>query len=214
MTRARSVPASKPAPKAPTERISRRTQILGEAARLFAEQGFLGASIDELGAAVGISGPALYRHFASKESMLAEMLIAISEELLAGARSRVTPTIDPNEALGRLIDWQVEFALDNPALIVVQARDLSNLGPRDQGRVRSVQRAYLEIWINAVRGVAPALERTTARAAVQAVLGLINSTPYSARIDRPAMATLLHDMAVAAFEALPYHSNVGRVGMG
>src|SRR5680860_829910 len=59
---------------------SRREQILSTAAELFAARGFHGVSVDELGAACGISGPALYRHFAAKDAMLAEMLVSISEE--------------------------------------------------------------------------------------------------------------------------------------
>ena len=54
---------------------TRREQILKEAARLFAERGFHGVGVDEIGAAVGISGPGLYRHFAGKDAMLAELLV-------------------------------------------------------------------------------------------------------------------------------------------
>jgi AcrR family transcriptional regulator len=61
---------------------TRREQILAIAAELFAEKGFRGVSIAELGAACGFSGPALYRHFRSKDAVLAEMLVSISDELL------------------------------------------------------------------------------------------------------------------------------------
>ena len=71
------------------ETPTRRDQILDTAARLFAQRGFHGVSIADLGAACGISGPALYKHFAGKESILAEMLVGISEELLAEGRARV-----------------------------------------------------------------------------------------------------------------------------
>ena len=62
-----------------------REQILREAARLFAERGFHGVGVDEIGAAVGISGPGLYRHFAGKDAMLAELLVGISGRLLRAA---------------------------------------------------------------------------------------------------------------------------------
>ena len=65
----------------------RGAQILRSAAQLFAKRGFHGVSISELGAAVGISGPALYRHFASKEALLSRMLVEVSERLLAGGTS-------------------------------------------------------------------------------------------------------------------------------
>lgn len=73
---------------------TRREQILREAARLFAERGFHGVGVDEIGAAVGISGPGLYRHFPGKDAMLAELLVGISERLLAGGRLRVTEDAD------------------------------------------------------------------------------------------------------------------------
>ncbi|MFJ6984038.1 MULTISPECIES: TetR/AcrR family transcriptional regulator [unclassified Streptomyces] len=72
-----------------TDAPTRREQILKEAARLFAERGFHGVGVDEIGAAVGISGPGLYRHFPGKDAMLAELLVGISGQLLTGARRRV-----------------------------------------------------------------------------------------------------------------------------
>ncbi|MGC9500044.1 TetR/AcrR family transcriptional regulator [Streptomyces sp. WG7] len=72
-----------------TDAPTRREQILREAARLFAERGFHGVGVDEIGAAVGISGPGLYRHFAGKDAMLAELLVGISDSLLTGAKRRL-----------------------------------------------------------------------------------------------------------------------------
>src|SRR6188474_1422190 len=72
-----------------TDAPTRREQILKEAARLFAERGFHGVGVDEIGAAVGISGPGLYRHFPGKDAMLAELLVGISGQLLTGARRRL-----------------------------------------------------------------------------------------------------------------------------
>src|SRR4051812_50125459 len=70
-------------------RPSRREQILRAAAQLFAERGSRAVGVDDVGAAVGVTGPAIYRHFASKDAMLAEMLLRISEHLLAGGSERV-----------------------------------------------------------------------------------------------------------------------------
>ena len=55
----------------------------------------------ELGAACGISGPALYKHFPSKDAMLAEMLVAISEELLSVGRCRSSGADDPRTRCAR-----------------------------------------------------------------------------------------------------------------
>ncbi len=90
---------------------SRREQILAVAAQLFAKHGFHGVSIADLGAAVGVSGPALYRHFPGKEALLAELLVGISEHLLAGGRERAAASDDPREVLAALVGFQVAFAL-------------------------------------------------------------------------------------------------------
>ena len=76
--------------------VTRRQQILDIAAELFAQKGFHGVSIAELGAACGFSGPALYRHFRSKDAVLAEMLVSISDELLTVGRERVRAAESPD----------------------------------------------------------------------------------------------------------------------
>src|SRR6266496_4344902 len=101
---------------------TRREQILAAAAELFARHDFHGVGIDDIGAAVGVSGPALYRHFRSKDAMLGEMLTSISEILLAGGEERRDAS-EPAEVLTELVRFQVDFALDNPALITVQERN-------------------------------------------------------------------------------------------
>jgi AcrR family transcriptional regulator len=177
---------------------SRREQILTTAARLFAERGFHGVSVADLGAACGISGPALYRHFASKDAMLAEMLVDISERLLNEGRRRSAAAGDPEAVLRALVGWHIEFALEHRDLIVVQDRDWAALAPQARERVRTLQRAYVEVWVDAIVALRPEWERRTSRAAAHAVFGLLNSTPHSARIGTTAMADLLTEMATNA----------------
>lgn len=182
-----------------SESSPRREQILRVAAQLFARHGFHGVSIAELGAAVGVSGPALYRHFASKEALLARMLIGISERLLAGGTELAGRITEPAELLAALVDFQLEFALREPELITVHDRDLANLPTEERHRVRALQRAYVEIWVDALRRHAPGLDPAAARVAAHGVFGLLNSTPHSApRTDPAQAATLLRRMALAA----------------
>lgn len=182
-----------------SESSPRREQILRVAAQLFARHGFHGVSIAELGAAVGVSGPALYRHFASKEALLARMLIGISERLLAGGTELVGRITAPAELLAALVDFQLEFALREPELITVHDRDLANLPTEEHHRVRALQRAYLEIWVDALCRHTPGLDPAAARVAAHGVFGLLNSTPHSApRTDPAQAAALLRRMALAA----------------
>ncbi|WP_222268726.1 SACE_7040 family transcriptional regulator [Modestobacter marinus] len=184
-------------------RPSRREQILRAAAQLFAERGARAVGVDDVGAAVGVTGPAIYRHFASKDAMLAEMLLRISERLLAGSAEVVAAAGDDAAAqLRALIAFQVEFALDNPALITVQDRDLGVLSEPDARRVRQVQRRYVEEWVAVLARLHPEAPTAACRARAHALFGLINSTPHSAgRLARPAMARLLTGMAEAAATA-------------
>jgi AcrR family transcriptional regulator len=177
---------------------SRREQILSTAAALFAQRGFHGVSVADLGAACGVSGPALYRHFASKDAMLAEMLVGISELLLDEGRRRAGETSSPHEALTALVRWHIEFALEHPDLIVVQDRDWAALPGEARERVRTLQRGYVEIWVDVLVAVRTGWDRRTARAAAHAMFGLLNSTPHSARLSQGAMADLLEELALAA----------------
>ncbi|MET0764782.1 MAG: TetR/AcrR family transcriptional regulator [Blastococcus sp.] len=186
---------------ADADRPSRRDEILRAAAQLFAERGSRAVGVDDVGAAVGVTGPAIYRHFASKDAMLAEMLLRISERLLAGGTERVAAVgdDDPAAQLRALIAFHVDFALDNPALITVQDRDLGSLVDSDAAQVRRLQRRYVEEWVTVLARLRPGDDAATCRARAHAVFGLINSTPHSAgRLGRPAMAALLADMAWAA----------------
>ena len=174
----------------------RQEQILREAARMFAEYGYHGVSTEDLGAAVGISGPAVYRHFASKDALLADLLIGISEELLQNGRVEVAGARSPANALERLVDKHLEFSLTEPNLIRVQDRDLASLSPADGRQVRRLQRAYVELWVDQL---VPPLDRDQARARAHAVFGLLNSTPHLA--DAASHAGMLKQMALAALRS-------------
>jgi AcrR family transcriptional regulator len=180
---------------------SRRDQIVATAATLFAERGYHGVSVADLGAACGISGPALYRHFPSKDAVLAQLLAGTSERLLREGRRRVAAAGDAHLGLEALVAWHVEFALEHPALIVVQERDWASLPDDVRARVRTVQLRYIDVWVDALRSVRPELDRPTGRACCQAAFGLLNSTPHSARLSEHRMRELLERMALAALLA-------------
>jgi AcrR family transcriptional regulator len=188
-------------PTARTSKPSRRDEILTTAAYLFARHGFHGVSMDDLGAALGMSGPAVYHHFPSKDALLADMLITISEELLRGGRQRVDAAADAEAAFDALVAWHVEFALSNPDLILVQARDLTSLTHGPRRRVRQLQRHYVDLWVAALIDIAN-LDGAAATATAHALFGLINSTPYSSRHDRDRTSALLQAMARHAVAGL------------
>ncbi|MFC8880563.1 SACE_7040 family transcriptional regulator [Streptomyces ardesiacus] len=187
-----------------TDAPTRREQILKEAARLFAERGFHGVGVDEIGAAVGISGPGLYRHFPGKDAMLAELLVGISDSLLTGAKRRLAEdgAAGAEAVLDSLIEGHIDFALDDRPLITLHDRELDRLRDADRKMVRQLQRQYVELWVGVLREVYPAVAEPAARSAVHSVFGLLNSTPRLGRPGRAVTASLLHRMARGAFAAV------------
>jgi AcrR family transcriptional regulator len=175
-----------------------RDLMLREAARLFAERGFRGTSVADLGEACGISGPALYKHFPNKQAILARLLVDISQQLVDGGRTVVDAGGEPREVLASLVDVHTDFALAEPDVIRVQDRDLASLDERDRRVVRRLQRTYVELWTEVLCRVDPALSRETARLRTHAVFGLLNSTPHSAARSRGEAARQLSGMALRA----------------
>jgi AcrR family transcriptional regulator len=178
--------------------VNRRDQILETAAELFASKGFHGVSVGEIGRACGISGPALYKHFESKDAVLAAMLIGISERLLEEGRTRVDKARSSRDALDSLVAWHTDFALRHRSLIVVQERDWPSLPPAARERVRHLQREYVDIWAGQLRREHRGLHTDRARAMAHAAFGLINSTPHTRLIPDDAMRSVLHRMAMGA----------------
>jgi AcrR family transcriptional regulator len=178
----------------PPRPATRRQELLDAAANLFADRGFAGVTMDDIGAARGISGPALYHHFSSKEAMLGEMLVAISDHLLARGREIVARHDDPARAVDELVDFHVDFSVSHPELITVHLRDLVYAPEDDQAQVRRLQRQYVEVWVGALCDVAPGLEAARARTVIHATFGLLNSTPFQPAASNGRTAAVLRTL--------------------
>lgn len=169
---------------------------MASAATLFAQRGFHGVGIEELGNSLGLTGPAIYRHFRTKAALLGAMLVSVSESLLSGAEEVLARELPPEATLNALIDRHLAFALGQPDLIKVHERDFGSLEESDARSVRRLQRRYVEIWVEVLQALHEEpidISRTKAHA----VFGLLNSTP---RIRGAASAThdTLHHLARAA----------------
>ncbi|MEV7758169.1 TetR/AcrR family transcriptional regulator [Microbacterium sp. NPDC089180] len=212
-------------------KAERRAALLAAAARLFAERGFDGVTLGDIGEAAGVSGPAVYRHVASKQALLGAILVDVSERLLTGGRAvaaahRPAPAADRRVAgvsrrsarpasgvLAALVDFHVAFALAEADVIRVQDRDLDRLAPDDRRAVRRLQNAYVEVWTDALaspdshardrRAQTPDAESPAERRVrALACFGLINSTPHSVRgVPASRVRPTLTRMALAALTA-------------
>jgi AcrR family transcriptional regulator len=185
-----------------TRRRSRRHEIIEIAVGLFATRGYYGVSMDDIGAAAGVTGPALYHHFAGKEAMLVAALIPVSEQLLAGGRERIAEHQGrPRTALAALVDFHVDFALANPAVIVLHLHELDRLPDQPRRQIRRLQRTYVEEWVRTLIALRPELSAGEARVLAHATFGLMNSTPFlGGEVDRHRRAELLRASALAALQ--------------
>jgi AcrR family transcriptional regulator len=188
--------------------VTRRDEILAVAAQLFAERGYNDVGMDDLGAAIGITGPALYYYFRGKAHLLVELLLPSSERLAAQARATVEASGSPLEALARLVADHVAFVVEHPSLASVHAHELRNLTQSEQAQVRFEMRAYVATWSSVVDDASPELDLTGARALVQGVFAMINGialeplsadghdpTPFLTRITAAALETFTPGLA-------------------
>lgn len=193
-----------------TEKANRRELYLKSAARLFAERGFSGVSIDELGDAAGVSGPALYRHFAGKEAILTELLVNASERLVTGCETILAASASLEETsidtLHNLVNFHIDFALSERDVIKTQERELARLPAQANHTVRALQRRYVQSWSGVLSETRPEFTPREIDVRVLGVFGLLNSTPFSARAqDGARVRQIFAEMAMAALagELLP-----------
>jgi AcrR family transcriptional regulator len=187
----------------PEDRVRRRTrrdEILEIAVGLFAARGYHGVSMDDIGAAAGVTGPALYHHFAGKEAMLIAALAPVSEGLLEGGRVRAARHAgDPKLALESLVEFHVAFALANPAVIALHLHELDRLPEEPRRQIRRLQRLYVEVWVSVLTALRDELSAPEGRVLAHAAFGLMNSTPFlGGEVDWERRADLLRAATLAA----------------
>lgn len=181
----------------------RRTQLIAAAERLVAERGYLAVRLEDICSAVGISAPAIYRHFPNKEALLVELLVGVSTRLLAGAQAVTARSAPPADTLNGLVDFHLDFVFGEPDLIRIQDRDLAHLPDTAKRQVRRSQRQYVEIWVAVLTRLNPDLTEDDARVMAHAAFGLLNSTPYSVRpaVPKTHSRAVLRRMTLAALTA-------------
>lgn len=179
-----TLPAPSSPPSAPGTSLrtpSRREQVLAEATTLFAQRGFHDVSMEDIGAAAGIAGPSVYRHFPSK----AALMVAIGHraaDRLALAAERAMQTSDELSALRRLAASYVHTILHTPELLVSFSADRVTMPDRDKADLLRVQRDYVAQWVTLLSAVRPELPAREAKIAVHAALTIANDLARTRRV--------------------------------
>ena len=182
--------------------VSRREQLLEAAAVLFAARGYHAVGIDDIGAAAGISGPGVYRHFAGKQALLAALCDRALSRMLEGAQGISAAGADPRTSLEALVDLHVAFAVDERALIGVWGRELPALGDDLRRSLRRRMRAYEQPWQEVLACLRDDLGPEEVAVVTGATLAMLNATAVSTTgVSRERLAGLLRTMALAALLA-------------
>lgn len=181
----------------------RREAILVVALDLFARRGYQSTGIDDIGAALDITGPAIYRHFGSKQELLAAAF-AYSFEL---RRQQILAAIEagasPRERLELLIRDTVRNSLERQSLVTLYLAELGHLAPDDSRAVRLKAKEFTDVWIATLMDVFPSAPRSEATMAVYCVQYLIGTLAYTdGGLDRARLEGLLTDMSMAALYAV------------
>jgi TetR/AcrR family transcriptional regulator len=129
-------------PRKDVATVPTRDAVFQAAATLFSANGFDGVSVDDIAALAGVNKAMIYYHFADKvalyRSVVADMLMAVSEKVAAIAESPITPS----EKLDRFVENFVRMADARPWFPTLMMREMSEGAPHldldTLGHIRSV----------------------------------------------------------------------------
>jgi len=172
----------------------RREAIFAAALRLFREQGFHGTAINDIGAAAGVTGPALYRHFESKGAVLGEAIREGSRRIAAASRAALAQeSSTPAAALGALTRAYVEVALDNSDIFAAYVLEARHLDDPTRRSLRRSELRYRDEWGQRLLQIHPQMDpeevRTRVTMAVFSVAALCMEPSRLPRTELVGLAT-------------------------
>ena len=186
-------------PDAPSRRpANRRELILAAAIELFHERGYPATGVDDIGKAVDVSGPAIYRHFSSKEEILLEAIQMAADEVHEANQNARATGSGPMGVLEGYVRAYVRVALERSALISVWTSEARHLSSQRRSPMTRRLRAWTTEWSDELRKARTELDESDARVLVAGAIGLITTTATTDleadnledRITAMAMATL------------------------
>jgi AcrR family transcriptional regulator len=177
-------------------RSPRQKEFIKAAAQLFSARGYHAVGINEISAELGLSGPAIYNHYSSKEALLIAVLDDAITSHLESTRDLVSSLADPGERLAAIIDHHIAFVFDQYENIVTWRTEFRNLPDADSHRLRYLQRLYIAEWVRTVARLRPELDDGVIRAMCDAAIALLQSpTEFHSALPRKGLAPLLAEMA-------------------
>jgi AcrR family transcriptional regulator len=177
----------------------RREAILDAATVLFSTRGYAETGIDDIGEAVGVTGPAVYRHFASKQDLLVATLERAVEHAAAILPLVQAEDLQPEASLRRLVDLTARACIDERALALLYWQESRNLPAEPRRHFERLQREFIDGYAEVLRAVRTDLKPNEARMAVHAAASLMRSVATrESTLDDEHLYRLLSSMALSA----------------
>jgi AcrR family transcriptional regulator len=174
---------------------------------LFRERGYHGAGTNEIGAAAGMTGPSIYRHFATKDALLVAAVLEGADQLGVGAAAALHES-DPVRAMELLCASFVDVALDDPDLLCVYFYESRHLPDDARDALDLSAERYLAHYQRCMTQLRPELSAEEIHIRVLAALhmvgGMCTDLPGMATdeltntLTRRMLATLLVDVDLAS----------------
>src|SRR3954467_13628546 len=144
-----------------TEAPSRRDELLGIAAELFASKGFRNTTVRDIADAAGILSGSLYHHFDSKESTADEILRTFQDELFGRYDEILASEADPRARLEQAVRVSFDAIDQHHSEVAIFQNDAAYLGTLDGfGYLAERHAQSREVWMTLLRqGVAAGVLR-------------------------------------------------------
>jgi len=121
----------------------RKEQIFRVAMHLFALHGYERTSLQEVATELGVTKPALYYYYPSKEELLFEIMTFAMDRVLADIREVSASPLGPYEKLEAYIRKYVLFFTSHPDAHKIMSSTVDSLGPKYREIILNRQRQYL-----------------------------------------------------------------------
>lgn len=164
------------------EPLSRREALLMHATRLFAQRRYAGVGIEDVGAALGMSGPSIYNHFSGKSELLGLALSRGAAYLHLQVAEVLPMATTPAEGLSGLVASYTGFAFAHPDLVAILITEIRNLPDPYRAEAINAQHDYINEWTHLVQQHHPHDSALQARLTVHAALTIINSITQVERL--------------------------------
>jgi AcrR family transcriptional regulator len=163
---------------------SRREELLTQAVHMFAAHGYTQVSIEDIGNAVGISGPSVYNHWPNKLDLLVTTLRRGAAALAMDVSTVYRLAADAAGALRMLIGFYVALSHTHHETIGLLITDIGHLPDGERHAIRRAQRDFVSEWVHLLRLDQPQLDPVAARIRVHAALSVANDIARTPHLHR------------------------------